>query len=341
MNQQLLNKLDNYLDKVIDNQEIPGSIISIGIGENTIFQKFYGYQQLIPNKIKMEMDTIFDLASLTKVVSTWSSIMMLIQEKQISLDNKLGDFYSCKLDESVKNITIQNLLTHTSGLSESTFLKQYGNDKNSILLNLLMEKTKYPKETQVVYSNKGFFILGDIVEVVSGQKLEDYVTKKVWKPLGMNHTLYNPTECDNIAATEYIKEKNLVKRGIVHDENAEFIGGVSGHAGVFSNIQDLNNFCKMIVSKDSSVLQPSIIELSFKNYTIGMNENRGLAWKLNYDTIYRNYIVEHLGFTGTGIWIDPIEGMYVILLTNRVHPTRENTNIQNIRKNVKEIVFGK
>lgn len=157
----------------------------------------------------------------------------------------------------------------------------------------------------------------------------------------MNHTLYNPTEYDNIAATEYIKEKNLVKRGIVHDENAEFIGGVSGHAGVFSNIQDLNNFCNMIVSKDSSVLQPSIIEISFKNYTIGMNENRGLAWKLNYDTIYRNYIVEHLGFTGTGIWIDPIEGMYLILLTNRVHPTRENTNIQNIRKNVKEIVFGK
>ena len=126
MNQQLLNKLDNYLDEVIDNQEIPGSIISIGIGENNIFQKFYGYQQLIPNKIKMEMNTIFDLASLTKVVSTWSSVMILIQEKQISLDNKLGDFYSCKLDESVKNITIQNLLTHTSGLSESTFLKQYG-----------------------------------------------------------------------------------------------------------------------------------------------------------------------------------------------------------------------
>lgn len=261
--------------------------------------------------------------------------------KKISLEDRLGEFYGCKLSEDIKNITIWNLLTHTSGLSETTFLKQYGNDKREIILKLLAENTKYPKETQVVYSNKGFFVLGDIIEVVTGQTLEHYVSQKIWKPLGMNHTCYNPTEAENIAATEYIKEKRLVKRGIVHDENAEFIGGVSGHAGVFSNIQDLTRFCEMIVSKDSGLLQQSIIKESFKNHTIGMNENRGLAWKLNYDIIYRNYVVEHLGYTGTSIWIDPVEGMYVILLTNRVHPTRENANIQNIRKNIKQFIFGK
>lgn len=341
MNQNVLHKLDNYLNEVTCNHDISGAAISIGIGKNNIFQQFYGYQQLIPTKIKMKIDTMFDLASLTKVVAIWPSIMMLIQEKKISLEDRLGEFYNCKLSENIKTITIQNLLTHTSGLSETTFLKKYGYDKQSILLNLLAENTKYPKDTQVVYSNKGFFILGNIVEIVSGQKLENYVSQKIWEPLGMWHTCYNPKKSDNIAATEFIKENNIVKRGIVHDENAEFVGGVSGHAGVFSNIQDLTSFCEMIVSHNSSLLQQSFIQQSFENYTIGMNEDRGLAWKLNYDIIYRNYIVEHLGYTGTSIWIDPVEKIYVIFLTNRVHPTRENTNIQNIRKNIKQFIFGK
>lgn len=340
MNRSMLFKVDDYLNKVICNQKIPGACIAIGMGKNNVFKKCYGYQQIIPTKIEMRIDTIFDLASLTKVVSTWPSVMMLIQEKKMSLNDRIGDFFSCKLSENVKSISIQNLLTHTSGLSESTYLRQYGSDKKNILLKLLEENTKYPKETQVAYSNKGFFILGNIIEVVTGQKLDDYVSKRIWKPLGMNHTSYNPSEIDNIAATEFIKDKNLVKRGIVHDENAEFIGGVSGHAGVFSNIYDLILFCEMIVSKDSKLLQQSIIEESFKNYTNGLNENRGLAWKLNYDTMYRNYVVEHLGYTGTSIWIDPIECIYVIFLTNRVHPTRENTNIQIIRKNIKQLVFG-
>ncbi len=336
-----LFKVDTYMNEVIHNEEIPGACISVGLGKNNIFQKFYGYQQLMPAKIKMRMDTVFDLASLTKVVSTWPGVMMLIQDRKISLSDRIGDFYRCKLSESVKAISIKNLLTHTSGLSESTFLRRYGYDKESILLKLFLENTVYPRETQVAYSNKGFFILGEIIETVTGQALDDYVSKSIWKPLGMNHTCYNPADSDNIAATEYIKERKLIKKGIVHDENAEFIGGVSGHAGVFSNIHDLTLFCQMVVSKDSELLQQSIIEESFQNYTKGMNENRGLAWKLNYDTSYRNCVAEHLGYTGTGIWIDPVEGMYVILLTNRVHPTRENINIQNIRRNIKQLIFGK
>ena len=142
MNQNTLVEVDVYLNEVVQKEEIPGACISIGVGKRHVFQGCYGYQQLIPAEIEMKIDTIFDLASLTKVVSTWPGILMLLQEKQLSLRDRIGDFYSCRMSESVKYITIQNLLTHTSGLSESTFLKQYASDKKGIIVKLLGEDTR-------------------------------------------------------------------------------------------------------------------------------------------------------------------------------------------------------
>lgn len=193
----------------------------------------------------------------------------------------------------------------------------------------------------VAYSNRGFIILGIIVEKVTGMPLDKYAKEHIWQPMGMSCTTYNPEQCDNIAATEYVEEKNIVKKGIVHDENAEVLCGVAGHAGVFTTASDLSKFCRNILDKSGNgVISSKLIEESFKNQTAGMNEDRGLGWQIIEDESIKSTVVGHLGFTGTSIWIDPDSSTYVILLTNRVHPSRDNTNIQQIRKTVRQIVFN-
>ena len=244
------------------------------------------------------------------------------------------------MNEKLKNVTIKNLLTHTLGLSERTYLKQFGNNKDDIIRGLLNDKLQDDVNSKVAYSNRGFIILGIIVEQVSGMALDEYAKKNIWQPMGMYNTTYNPQQDDNIAATEYIAEKNIVKKGIVHDENAEVLGGVAGHAGVFSTASDLAKFCRNILNKSGSgLIIRALIEESFKNQTEGMNESRGLGWQIINDDEINVSLVGHLGFTGTSIWIEPQSGTYVVLLTNRVHPSRDNTNIQEIRKTVRRIVF--
>lgn len=159
----------------------------------------------------------------------------------------------------------------------------------------------------------------------------------------MNEKFKNVTIKNLLTHTSGLSEdKNIFKKGIVHDENADVLGGVAGHAGVFSTASDLAKFCRNILDKSGSgLISRNLIEESFKNQTAGMNEARGLGWQIiEYDSI-KSTVVGHLGFTGTSIWIDPKRGTYVILLTNRVHPSRENTNIQEIRKTVRQIVYKK
>jgi len=338
---KFLNQLDTYLENVTVNEEIPGAVVFVGKGKEELFYQEYGYSQIYPKIEQMRKDTLFDIASLTKVISTWPGIMKLIQEKKIQIDQEIINFFGENINEELKKVTIKNLLTHTSGLPERTFLKQFGNNKEEIIHGLLNDELQYPVNTEFVYSNRGFIILGNIIEIVSGMSLDRYVKKNIWEPIGMYDTGYNPERKLNVAATEYIQEKNIVKKGIVHDENAELLGGVAGHAGVFSTALDLSKFCKMVLGNDeNSIIYKEMIEDSFNNHTIGMNDSRGLGWRIfNDDNIYKP-LVGHLGFTGTSIWIEPDSQVYVILLTNRVHPSRENTNMKGIRNTVKRIVFG-
>ncbi|MDY5910674.1 MAG: serine hydrolase domain-containing protein [Inconstantimicrobium porci] len=335
-----INKVNNYLNDVITCNKIPGAVICIGRGQEEVFFKEYGYRQVYPERELMHKDTLFDIASLSKVVSTWPCIMHLIDEGKIALNQRITDFLGDDINEKLKDVTIKNLLTHTSGLSERTYLKQFGNNKDDIIRGLLNDKLQDDVNSKVAYSNRGFIILGIIVEQVSGMALDEYAKKNIWQPMGMYNTTYNPQQDDNIAATEYIAEKNIVKKGIVHDENAEVLGGVAGHAGVFSTASDLAKFCRNILNKSGSgLIIRALIEESFKNQTEGMNESRGLGWQIINDDEINVSLVGHLGFTGTSIWIEPQSGTYVVLLTNRVHPSRDNTNIQEIRKTVRRIVF--
>lgn len=334
-------KLKNYLDEVVLKKKIPGAVALVGKGKDVIFYEHIGYMQIYPKKEKMKKSTLFDIASLTKVISTWPAIMKLIQEKQIGLEQTMDEFFGDNINKDFKKVTVKNLLTHTAGLPERTFLKQYGNNKDDIINGLITEKLQYQINTEVSYSNRGFIILGNIIEKVSELPLDVYVRNNIWSPLGMKDTLYNPSPKFNIASTEYISKTKNVKKGIVHDENAELLGGIAGHSGVFSTARDLSKFCvEMLINCNENVICRELIEYSFLNHTKEMNESRGLGWRIFEDYNIEKPLIGHLGFTGTSIWIEPESQVYVILLTNRVHPSRENANINKIRSVVKNIVFG-
>lgn len=338
-------KVDRFLQQVIVDKQIPGAVYGIVSKDKVLAKNALGYSHL-KQKIPMTIDTIFDLASLTKVCATLPSILLLLEEGSIELEDPVKRFF---FDESCENLTIRHLLTHTSGLEPFVPFYKMVKNKQDILKYIL----SYPKnpDKKVVYSDLNFILLGFIIEKVTSQTLDSFVEKNVFTPLGMNHTCYNPKfEKRNIAPTEYNNEKGDFHWGEVHDENAYFMDGVAGHAGVFSNLHDLTKFVRMIlqkgnIKKNKHFLSSAIIELSYKNFTIHFNSNRGLGWQL-FDGInspvsqlFSKNSFGHTGFTGTSIWVEPEKELGFILLTNRVHISRK-INMNRIRKIFHNLAFS-
>ena len=337
-------RIDSFLQQSIDTWKIPGAVILLVKNGKTLLHKAYGYAQVMPEAMTMEKDSLFDLASLTKVIATWPAIMFLVERNVISLQDPLSRFYGQSIDSALKNATVFQLLTHTSGLSERTYLIQYGKDKETILQGILTAGLEYPPDKQVKYSNRGYVLLGDVIEKASGMPLDVFLTQHVWEPLGMKDTMFNPDDSfiDRVVATEYLPERKMVKRGIVHDENAELLGGVAGHAGTFSTAMDVGIFCEMILDaldNEPRLFASDLTIHSFINYTKELNEGRGLAWQIFHEAD-DSKIVGHYGFTGTTVWLDLKKKIYMVLLTNRVHPSRDNSNIHSIRAYLKEQIFG-
>lgn len=344
-NSDIMLNIDKYLSNSVDNEEVPGAVILIVKDKKVQLHKEYGFSQIIPYSLPMNKVSIFDIASLTKVVAVWPAVMFLIDKGYINMDDELFRFYGDEIDSELKYTTIFQHLTHTSGLSERTYLKQFGNNKKDIMTGLLKEGLEYPPDKQVIYSNKGFIILGDIIEKVSGMSLDRLVKENIWDVLNMNDTIFNPDQnlIERIVSTEFYPADNLVKRGTVHDENAELLYGIAGHAGVFSTAGDIGKLCAMLLNslsgEEDKIISQKLIKDSFINYTTQLNASRGLGWAIFHES-ENSKIVGHYGFTGTTIWIDLKKNMYTVLLTNRVHPSRENKNIHSIRAYVKELLMS-
>jgi CubicO group peptidase (beta-lactamase class C family) len=327
------------LKKAIQNKAWPGSVL-LGSKDGKIFiheaSGFHTYDK----RREVRKSDIFDLASITKVISTTSAIMKLYDNKLLDLDDPvishLPEFKGRqkKYFDHKSSITIKDLLTHTSGLPP---FRQYYLMKGSIdtrLDSIYNTEPVFDLHETMVYSDVGIIILGKIVETISKVKLDAFVQSNIFDPLGMNNTFYNPPKekLHRMVPTEIDPKGNLIK-GYVHDENAHSIGGVAGHAGLFSKTKDLAIFSQMMLNKGlygwKRIFKSETVDLFTQRSNIIKGDSRCLGWDspsgMASGGVYlSNASYGHTGFTGTSLWIDPENDMIVILLTNAVHPDRES-----------------
>jgi len=337
--------LDSAINQAIHEDKLPGAVLLVGHDGNVVYRKAYGERALLPAREAMTADTIFDIASLTKIVATTSALMKLYDEGRFSPDD-LVTKYLPEFQGGRSPITIRDLMTHYSGLRPDLDLEPPWTGYETGIHRVLIDKPANPPETKFVYSDINFELLGEIVHRLSGMPENEYVQKILFTPLGMTDTGYlpDPKLRPRIAPTEQQKDDEIL-RGVVHDPTARYMGGVAGHAGVFSTADDLAKFCQMILDGGSGLFKPSTIRLFASPASpAGQKNVRGLGWDI--DSIYsgnRGNLFPvgssfgHTGFTGTSIWIDPVSQTYVILLANSVHP-HARAAITPLRRTVATIV---
>lgn len=328
------DKVLDFLQKEIESEHIPGAVIHVSHHGETVLEEAIGNRSLQPSESPMKIDTVFDLASLTKVVGTLPAILMLIDRGELRLDDPVAHFLPDFAQHGKEAITIKHLLTHTSGLPAHKQFYLEGLTTAQIVERICAETLEYPTGSKVIYSDLGLIMVYQIIEAVTGERIENFLLREIFEPLGMSETGYNPSfDRNRYAPTEYNEKLRDYKHGIVHDDNTESMSGISGHAGLFSTLPDLQNYVSMIenggVYKGKRILSQSSLELSRNNFTPFDSEYRGLGWVLKSPALascgdlFSNGSYGHTGFTGTSIWIDPQVGLSVILLTNRVYYGRK------------------
>jgi CubicO group peptidase (beta-lactamase class C family) len=292
-----------------------------------------GFASIYPAKIRMSKNAIFDLASITKAVATTTAIMVLLERGTISLDDKVGSYlpeFTMNGSERKKSITVKHLLTHTSGLPSWSDLYKRHSSRNSLLEEILTRIDPIAEPgSSFAYSDIGFILLGQITEAVSGKRLDRFAEREIFRPLGMKDTCYNPKAGKGFVSTEYSNWRGKFVRGEVHDENAFAMGGVSGHAGLFSTASDLCLFCENLLDDRARILSKETLKLFTSDYTSSLGGYLGLGWWVKTKTtpdigsLLPTSSFGHHGYTGAAIWNDPESKTAIILLTNRVHPVRE------------------
>jgi uncharacterized protein YbbC (DUF1343 family) len=336
---------DAVIQQAIADKKIPGAVLVVGHGGRVIYRKAYGKRALAPAEEPMTLDTIFDIASLTKVVATTPSIMKLFEQGRLRMSDKVTDILP-GFQDGKSDITIQQLMTHFSGLKPDVELVPVWSGYETGIDKAFHDKPANPPGVKFVYSDINFILLGEMVHQLSGQTLAGYARDQIFKPLGMADTMYQPPAAlrARIAPTERQKDGEIL-RGVVHDPTARFMGGIAGHAGLFSTGDDLAKYCQMMLDMGAGIVSPATV-LKFTSPATPLHQPilRGLGWDI--DSPYSSNRGElfpagksygHTGFTGTSIWIDPTSQTYVILLTNAVHPVG-GKSISAMRKSVATIV---
>jgi uncharacterized protein YbbC (DUF1343 family)/CubicO group peptidase (beta-lactamase class C family) len=319
--------LDAAINQAIREDKIPGAVVLVGHNGQIVYRKAYGNRALLPAKEPMTADTIFDIASLTKIVATTSGMMKLVEQGRVKIDD-LVTAYLPEFQGGVSPITVRDLMTHFSGLRPDLDLDPAWSGYETGIRRALTDKPAGPPETKFVYSDINFILAGEIVRRLSGLPENQYVKKILFDPLGMKETTYLPSPAlkSRIAPTEMQKD-GVILRGVVHDPTARYMGGVAGHAGVFSTADDLGKFCQMILDGGDGLFEPATIS-KFTTPATPPNQPilRGLGWDIQSPysgargALFPLGSFGHTGFTGTSIWLDPSSRTYVILLTNSVHP---------------------
>jgi CubicO group peptidase (beta-lactamase class C family) len=345
-----LELVNHLVQRLVDAGCFPGAVLLVARRGRIAYFKAFGYAQLYPERRPMTLETVFDLASLTKVVATTPVILRLAEKGELSLDDPVSLYFPAFGEGPKRKVTVWHLLTHTSGLPAYAPLYSLLGRREDAYGYIAGLNLEYEPGTKVVYSDLGFILLGRIAELVAGKPLDELARELVFEPLGMRDTMFNPPPelRERAAATEYCRLRKRILKGEVHDENAWFMGGVAGHAGLFSTARDLALYAQMWLNKGTfgaRVLSPATVDLATRNHTQGLNECRGLGWALNCRPCSCGDLMSpkaygHTGFTGTSLWIDPAYDLTVILLTNRVHPTRENQCLLRARRLIHNAVMA-
>lgn len=338
MNIDTAKRMYASVRETVDAGAIPCAHVLIGQKDEILLDEFTGYAQLFPEKDPLRPGTLFDVASLSKITGVWPGILLLLQKGELTLETRLADAISYPVHEDLKNVTIFNLLTHTAGLIPFISTDPFGVTREDRIKGCLMTPPTGPANKEVVYSDLSFIFLGEILAQHMGKPLEDCAAE-LWKKFGMTQTCYNPPKSAFCAATEFRPGASLPVRGSVHDERSEELSGVAGHAGVFSTAEDLGKFLRACDPKDPNpVFDPDWLRRCYTNQTHAYQSDRGLAWVVYHEKEGGN-IVGHTGFTGTSFWLDTETGVYIVILSNRVHPTRNNDAMFGVRKRAFEIAF--
>ena len=325
-----LSQIDSAINTAIGEERLPGAVVWIQHGTN-FYWKAFGKRALVPTEETMTRDTIFDVASLTKVLATTPAVMLLIERGQIKLDEPVHSYIPEFTGIAKEAITIRQLLTHTSGLPEdvSTWPPWHGNDTAIEMACALTLRA--PPGTEFRYSDVNFFLLGEIVRRVSGMPLNEFCAKEIYTPLQMTNTGFLPpkSEISRIAPTEMVD--GVMLRGTVHDPTSRFMGGVAGHAGIFTTAPDMARYARMMLNLGEldgvRIFKPETVRMMTSVQTPpGMKDRRGFGWDIDSGfssprgAHFPIGSYGHTGFTGNAFWIDPFSKTFFIFLSNRVHP---------------------
>ncbi len=345
------SSLDRFLKQRVDTGDLAGAVCWVGTVREELFFKAYGSRQVVPSPVPMNKTTLFDTASLTKPLATALAIMGLAEERRIDLQDTLSQHFDAFHSTPGADITIMQLLTHTSGLPAWFPVYTVAQEER---LSSLAARTIGKKE--VVYSCLGYILLGILIEKITGCSLATYCREHFYSPLGLKNTLFNPTDHDNVAATEFGDEyernmasqvadvsgivwRDYLIQGEVHDGNAYYAyRGIAGNAGLFSTAHDLAVLIRVYLAGD--IVRPKTVQFMTSDHT-GGEEKRGAGWVMDpFPDLVSHRAFYHTGFTGTMLLCDPIQSLIIIFLTNAVHPRVRKDYMAPIRKQVVQLITG-
>ena len=340
-----LSVLDPIVNDAIALQQIPGAVLIVGHDGKVVYRKAYGSRAIVPRRESMTLDTIFDCASLTKVVVTTTAVMQLWEQGKVRLADPVAKYFPEFAQNAKQDITVRQLLVHYSGLAADLDLREKWEGKETAYKLAFEMAPENPPGSGFLYSDVDFIVLGALVEKLSGESLDGYAAKHIFAPLNMNETRFLPPSdwLSRIAPTE--DETHHPLQGIVHDPTARRMGGVAGHAGLFSTGDDLAIFAQALLEGGHGVLTPATVaKMTAPQQPATATTLRGFGWDIDSPlSTNRGELLPvgsfgHTGYTGTSLWIDPATRTYIILLTNAVHmgavPGHESGSAVSLRTKV-------
>ncbi|MGA8620342.1 MAG: exo-beta-N-acetylmuramidase NamZ domain-containing protein [Candidatus Sulfotelmatobacter sp.] len=330
-----LQAVDGVIQQAIADGNIPGAVLVVGHEGHVIYRKAYGARALEPRREAMTLDTVLDVASLTKVIVTTPAVMQLMEHGKVRLNDPVAKYLPEFAQNGKDDITVRQLLTHYSGLEPDLDLKTPWEGKQTAYRMALAETPQDAPGSRFTYSDINFIVLGELVERVSGETLDEYAVRHIFAPLKMMRTRFVPPAMwrAKIAPTQYDENEHML-RGVVHDPTARRMGGVAGHAGLFSTADDLAKFAQALLNGGGGVLSAlSVEKMTQPEQPPSAPVLRGFGWDIdspfssNRGDLLPVGSYGHTGFTGTSMWIDPTTQSYIILLTNAVHPRGQGNAI--------------
>jgi len=352
-----LVRVENVVARAIEGGAAPGAVVLVARRGKIVLERAFGRMTYEEDAARVTPDTLYDIASLTKVVVTTTLAMILHERELLDLESPVARYVPEFQGEGKDEVLVKDLLAHSGGLLWWTDLyrkfegRSREESKAGYLSTIYEMPLDYPPRSKMVYSDLGILLLGEILERLTGKDLEELAKEEILEPLGMNDAVYRPSASlrPRIAPTEIDPWRSRLVHGEVHDENAFGLGGVAPHAGLFATARSLGVFAQMMLNGGAyggrRLLKPETIALFTRRANLVSGSSRALGWDTpsqpsSAGALFSTSSYGHTGFTGTSLWIDPERELFAILLTNRVHPTRENAKITELRPAFHDAVVG-